>query len=145
MNKKFFYNLVFLLALVSLAYQLFYAYAQQDNTIIARPQLNYNSEDARDPFNSYLPTEENKGGQQQETEAYVQPPTLTVQGLIWGSNMPQAIINNKVVKIGDIIEGARIVEIDKEGVEVSYKGRSFTLTPATVGSQEEAGQLGREE
>ena len=57
-------------------------------------------------------------------------PALTVSGIAWGGSYPRAIINGKIVKIGDTIEGAEILEIKKEGVVVSYKGQEFTIPVA---------------
>jgi hypothetical protein len=55
-----------------------------------------------------------------------------VQGVIWGGIMPQAIINNKIVNIGDVIEGAEVIEISKKGVTLLYKKRKYTLpSPAS--------------
>lgn len=49
-------------------------------------------------------------------------PALTVQGLIWNSDMPQAIINDQVVKLGDEISGAKIVKIAKDGITIQFQG-----------------------
>jgi type II secretory pathway component PulC len=54
-------------------------------------------------------------------------PSLVVSGLIWGGNIPQAIINGKILKEGDTVEGAEILEIKKEGVIIIYKGKEFTI------------------
>lgn len=140
MNKKILFNLGFLF-LVFIVSEFFYVYAQQGDAIPNRPQLNYTSEDARDPFDTYLPGQEKTNYDQEEyTSGSVQPPSLTVQGLIWGGSIPQAIVNNKVVKVGDVIEEARIADITKEGVKVSYKGRNFNLAPATLSSSQEVGE-----
>jgi hypothetical protein len=64
-------------------------------------------------------------------------PDLVVQGLIWGSSLPQAIINNKVVKVGDVIQGADIIDISKEGVLVLFAGTEYKLsTKPAMGRQE---------
>lgn len=54
-------------------------------------------------------------------------PAYTIQGVIWGTELPLAIINNKVLKIGDMLDEAKIENIDKNGVVVSLKGNLFTL------------------
>jgi hypothetical protein len=44
------------------------------------------------------------------------------------------IINNKVLKIGDIIEGARISSINKEGVILFYGNREYSLSSPAAAS-----------
>ncbi|HTY45082.1 MAG TPA: hypothetical protein VMD52_03710 [Patescibacteria group bacterium] len=56
---------------------------------------------------------------------------LVVEGIVWESKIPQAIINNRIFNVGDTIEGAKIVEINKKGVTVFYKNRSYLL-PSSV-------------
>lgn len=56
-------------------------------------------------------------------------PVLTVQGIIWGGVFPQAIVNNKIVRIGDSIEETRIVDISKNGVVIFFNEREYTVTP----------------
>ncbi|MFA5357148.1 MAG: hypothetical protein WC301_07115 [Candidatus Omnitrophota bacterium] len=64
-----------------------------------------------------------------EIQAEPRPlPLLEVQGMVWGGRMPQAIINNKVVKIGDMIEGVRIAAIDKGGIVVFFDNQPHTLS-----------------
>jgi hypothetical protein len=62
------------------------------------------------------------------TPADVPLPPLDIQGLIWNSQMPQAIINGRVVKEGDIIEGVKIVTIDKTGVTVEHLDRKVFIS-----------------
>ena len=64
----------------------------------------------------------------EEPETFNPPVSLTVQGLVWGGAVPQAIINNKVVNMGDVIEGAEVIEISKNGVILLYKNRRYTLS-----------------
>ncbi len=55
------------------------------------------------------------------------PPKLTVNGLIWGTDKPQAIINDRVVSIGDTIENSRIVDINQNGVDIIFSNNLFTI------------------
>lgn len=97
---------------------------------IERPKVEYKAGSLRDPFQKDIPQERSVKQEAQPSETkQSQPPALTVQGLIWGGNFPQAIINNKVVKTGDSIEGARILSIDKEGITVFYDGNEYNLSP----------------
>ncbi len=58
------------------------------------------------------------------------PPSVTVEGVIWGGVRPQALISGRVYEVGDTIEGARIVAIDEQGVKVAVAGATFSLTTA---------------
>lgn len=51
-------------------------------------------------------------------------PPLDLKGLVWGTDTPQAIINGKVLKIGDTIDEVKIVTIDKTGVGVLFQGKT---------------------
>lgn len=99
----------------------------QENTvdlIANRPQPEYKSAGLRDPFQTYIIEEKKVNAQEAEVITdLAQPETnfseLKVQGIIWGTKMPQAIINNNVYLIGDKIEDAEILSIDKRGVNLS--------------------------
>ncbi len=54
-------------------------------------------------------------------------PSLSVSGAVWGGASPQAIINGKILKEGDTIEGATILKIEKEGIILLYRGRQVTI------------------
>ncbi|MCX5707176.1 MAG: hypothetical protein NTW13_05970 [Candidatus Omnitrophica bacterium] len=96
---------------------------------VLRPKVQYLAEGLRDPFKS--PIVKDTSYKSSEVKAL---PQLNIQGLIWGGTFPQAVINNKVVKIGDtVVEGARITDISKEGVTVLYNGMTYQLSsPAAV-------------
>lgn len=104
------------------------------NELITRPVVEYKSSQLRDPFMTYLIKEE-------PLPAATLPETATttvagpgldvsrfrVQGIIWGAKVPQAIINNKVLTIGDLIDGAEILSIEKKGITVSFNGAVYSL------------------
>ncbi len=95
---------------------------------IKKRSVIYKAESLRDPFQTCM-EEENKQSTSPQTSSVPQNipvanlfPSLTVQGIVWGGNFPQAIINNKVVKVGEAIEGANVKAIDKEGVTFIFEG-----------------------
>lgn len=114
---------------------------------IERPYIQYNGENFRDPFQSSITKEEEISSavspETSEKTAIISEsslPPLTVQGIVWGGTFPQAIINNKVVKIGDTIKTAieseeiSIIGIDKDGITVSFQNIQYKLSsPAAVG------------
>ena len=56
-------------------------------------------------------------------------PSFAVQGLVWGGSMPQAVVDNQVVKVGDVIQDAEIVEISKDGIKLLYNKKIYKLAP----------------
>ena len=63
------------------------------------------------------------------SEETVTIPTMVMAGLVWNSDRPQAIINGHVVNVGDRVDAWTIVNISKQGVEISLEGRSYLLSP----------------
>lgn len=57
----------------------------------------------------------------------VLPADLKLQGVIAGEDMHQAIINGQVLDLQGTIEGAQVVSITKDGVELLFKGKKFFL------------------
>jgi len=105
--------------------------------VIVRPKVEYKAQGLRNPFEQ--PVLNPEAGQEVSVGTIeTKPlPSLTVQGVIWGSGLPQAIINNKVVKSGDILDGAEVFEINKEGVTVMFAGVEYKLsTLPALGQQE---------
>jgi len=101
--------------------------------VIVRPKVEYKAGDLKDPFQRYKEEKIPPGAQQKESGLST-PPSLTVQGIIWGGRFPQAIINNKVVKVGDTIEGARVISIDKEGITLLFEGMQYNLPSPAAGA-----------
>ena len=95
--------------------------------------VEYTSQDLRDPFQSpfelFKPVEEPERPKKEEAPIVGGLSYLEVQGIVWGSSMPQAIINNTVVREGETIEGAEILAIRKEGVYVLHEERQYILRP----------------
>lgn len=46
------------------------------------------------------------------------PPTVTLAGIVWNTDKPQAIINNEIMNIGDSIGGWVITDISQKGVSI---------------------------
>jgi|GEM_PF-633514 len=101
---------------------------QKEALRIARPTVEYTSSGLKDPFRLFKPAKETK--KIEIVDIPVNPPELQVSGLIWGAETPQAIVNGKVVKIGDRVENARIESIGKSGVVIEFSGKKFTLPVA---------------
>jgi type II secretory pathway component PulC len=88
-------------------------------------KIEYKSEDLKDPFHE----EKIEIEEQPEVQIETKPlPSVQIQGIVWGGSFPQAIINNKVVRVGDTIEGVRITDIDRNGVIVFFENRQYNLS-----------------
>jgi type II secretory pathway component PulC len=118
-------------------------YAQQTASFSPSSAV-YTSASLRDPFEDYLSpkTKTKKGLKPVTAEEEEKPkplPAFTIQGIIWEGVIPMAIINDKVVKVGDVIEGANIISIDKEGVNFLYYGREYKLSAPSFKGEEKKG------
>jgi hypothetical protein len=54
-------------------------------------------------------------------------PELKVSGIIYDTDRPQAIINGKVVSVGDVVKGVSIVKIQKGRIDARFEGADITL------------------
>ena len=54
-------------------------------------------------------------------------PFLSLNGIIFSDGQYSALINGKIVEVGDFIEGAQIHKVDSEGVEIKIGESSFRL------------------
>lgn len=52
---------------------------------------------------------------------------LELQGIIYDKAYPRAIINDKVVKVGDTVEGAKVMKIEGKSVAMSLRDKKITL------------------
>ncbi|MBU4251551.1 MAG: general secretion pathway protein GspB [Candidatus Omnitrophica bacterium] len=131
--------ILFIFFLIAAIDHKFVAAAEEITTeeIIARPVVEYASSNLRDPFRTYLIKDAPKPLPQENADL-IKPELdlgkLEVQGIIWGVKIPQVIINNKVLTIGDLIEGAEILSIEKKGIVLSFNGAIFDLAAPGQGS-----------
>ncbi len=95
--------------------------------MVARPVIKYVPTGARDPFVSLIKKDPHEGTAVVSAEIQVVPPSLTVQGIIWGGAVPQAIIDNQVVRVGDTLKNARITAIAPQGITFVYMEHVFNL------------------
>lgn len=102
---------------------------------IVRPTVEYTAADSKDPFQKPIVDATPPPGNEAPVTGLPerQLPSLTVQGVIWGGKLPLAIINDKVVKVGDIIEEAKIISIDRDGISVFFKDKQYNLASPASG------------
>jgi hypothetical protein len=98
-----------------------------------KPGVSYTAENLRDPFANPVQSDLSPdAGETAVNLPEVHLPTMKVQGIFWGGKFPQAIINDKIVKVDDKIEGAQVTEITKDSVTVFFSNKQFVLvSPAT--------------
>jgi hypothetical protein len=114
--------------------------------LVLKPDVSYTAEKLRDPFRSPIQSEMLKQGKNPQENVETPPPPLKVQGIFWGASFPQAIINNKVVKAGDTVEGAQVVSIEKNVVTVFYGSRQFQISsPASEDIANSSNKRGKKE
>jgi hypothetical protein len=107
------------------------AESRQKPSFLVRQKIEYKAEGLRDPF---------RGARIETASGTVEAklPNFTVQGIVWGGSFPQAIINNKVVKIGDTLESAKVIDISKDGVTVFSGGQQYKFSSPAVGDLKKA-------
>ena len=130
MKRPMFKKIVFCLGLLTfclslLVYSLARAQLSPERTDARR--VEYTSEALPDPFES--PWERQKVLTEEPPTIGYDLPQLKVQGMVWGTEMPQAIINNTVVKIGEFVQGAEVIDIRREGIYVLYEGKQYIVRP----------------
>jgi len=54
-------------------------------------------------------------------------PTLVLNGIYFERGIGFALINNKIVEVGDEVEGARVKEITLTGVALEFEGKTIRL------------------
>lgn len=50
-----------------------------------------------------------------------------LQGILWGVETPRAIVNDRIVGVGESVDGIHIVAITADGVVVEYQGQRAVL------------------
>ena len=65
-----------------------------------------------------------------ETQARTTP-LFVVSGVFFSKNQGYAIINEQVVKQGDVIEGATVERINADGVKLKYENTVINLSPGS--------------
>lgn len=54
-------------------------------------------------------------------------PVWKLGGILYNSTSPVAYINKKAIRVGDIVNNARVVAIDKKSVTLELEGNRFTI------------------
>ena len=60
-------------------------------------------------------------------------PTWELSGIVYHPSRPLAVINKKTVTVGDTVDRATVVGIDRREVTIRFEGRNVTLRVTTKG------------
>ena len=86
----------------------------------------------KDPFEPLLPQEIKEEEERQEeiiSEIEESLPSMAIQGILWGSDSPQVIIDGEVYKTGDRLKNidAQVFKIEKSIVFISYGEKIYRM------------------
>lgn len=56
-----------------------------------------------------------------------QVPGWRLSAIVFSNSLPLAIINAKTVKVGDVVDGAKVVRIDQKKVTLLYNGSNIEI------------------
>ena len=100
--------------------------------------FSYAENQSKDPFESLLPQvveEEEEGAEEmtKETEEFL--PDMVIQGILWGGDSGQAIIDGEVYKVGDKLKDidAQIFKIEKNAVFIFYEEKVYRMKTGKKG------------
>jgi len=119
-------------ALASLAWRPFAAVPDEKaEVLLVRPEKLQRHEATaavpeRDPFN-WSREQINRFKDQEPKLRSSSAGGLTLSGIIWDRKKPLAIINDRVVSVGDTVKGSTILEILKDMVVFEQEGAYHTL------------------
>lgn len=83
------------------------------------PEKKIDEEEEKKRLASILPKHEKKK---------IVLPAFTLTGIVWGEYRPRAIIDNQVYRIGDLVKGAKILDITNQGVQMLYQEEDQKIT-----------------
>ncbi|MEW5758118.1 MAG: hypothetical protein AB1755_01415 [Candidatus Omnitrophota bacterium] len=90
-------------------------------------EIQYTAGSLRDPFEPWFSQEAKLATEGEVVNGEIQLSEFKVQGIILHPTKPAAIINNQVVKVGDVVGAAKVIEINKDGVGIIHKGNIFII------------------
>ena len=95
--------------------------------MLVSAEINLYSQDIPyyDPFIPLIPMEAETDASGRVKEETIPP--LKIEGVLWDSDLSQAIISGEVYKVGDTLKSidAKVIRIEKNTVFISFKNKIF--------------------
>jgi len=60
---------------------------------------------------------------------HVPKPHFTINGLVWDTDHPQAIVNNNIIDKGEFVGQWKVINIEKQGITVQYRNYEYLIEP----------------
>ena len=100
-----------------------------DETVANTPRrtVQYDGSAGRDPFKAMQAQTPSPRKKKAKAESY------TLEGLIWQTSAPQAIINGQIVRKGSRVSTAEVIDISEKGVKIKVEGKHSLLKPKETG------------
>ena len=58
-------------------------------------------------------------------------PQLNLSGIVYSPEESYCIINNKIIKVGDFVQGAKLLNISQKSAMLEYQGKEISLSVST--------------
>ena len=87
--------------------------------------VEYTGASFRDPFERIMPEPPAPEPEPEEADHFLE--SLRIQGIVWNSDQPTAVINGSIMGIGGAVGAAEVVVIGEDGVTLRYKGQETVL------------------
>jgi len=76
----------------------------------------------KDPFREYLKTR--TGARDRKINSL----RWSLSGILFSKDTPLAFVNGRSVRVGDFVDRARVIEIQRKAVILDHKGKQITLS-----------------
>ncbi len=63
-----------------------------------------------------------------DTQTLLRAPQLNLSGIVYSPQEAYCIINNKIAKAGDTVNGAKLISVSRNTVTLDYQGKAMTLS-----------------
>ena len=87
----------------------------------------YNTHGKRDPFIPLISEDKTIMGQAGWSFISSKLPEMKIEGILFDKTKPLAIINDKIVKVGDNINNCKIVSITREEMVIRYMDKEYSV------------------
>ena len=93
-------------------------------------QVQYEGKGLRDPFTDSADTAAPKSGS--DIDAGLTMAGLHLDGVIYGTEHPRAIISGKILGVGDKFGAWKVVRMEKDGVVLLVNGKELVLKQTSI-------------